>query len=253
MSSDWAASALSWWREAGVDVIVGETPRDWLNPAAVAPSETPSPDPVAHSPAFAPAPAPSEPIPDTLERFRDWLLESPDVPGVSPAVPRVGPSGDPASDLMVLVDMPSVQDVAAGKLLSGEPGALFDRMIEAMFALDERTKGRDRSTIYLASLSPVRTATGRLDPDHARSLADIAHHHVGLIAPRTLLLFGDSCAKALVGTAVASARGRWHETETKAGKIKTLVTIRPEKLMTQPALKKLAWEDLQRLMEGYQP
>jgi hypothetical protein len=29
-----------------------------------------------------------------------------------------------------------------------------------------------------------------------------------------------------------------------------LVTIRPEKLLSQPALKKLAWEDLQLLIEG---
>ncbi|WP_129792672.1 uracil-DNA glycosylase family protein [Sphingosinicella sp. CPCC 101087] len=251
MSSKLAASALSWWRDAGVDVIVGETPRDWLNPAAVAPSEAPPPAPTLLSP--APAPSPFEPIPATLDRFREWLLESPNVPGASPSVPRIGPSGDPASDLMVLVDMPSAQDVTGGKLLSGEAGALFDRMIEAMFALNERTKGRGRSAVYLASLSPARTATGRLEPDDARRLADIARHHIGLVAPRALLLFGDTCAKALTGMAVAHARGRWHETETKAGKIKTLVTIRPEKLMTQPALKKLAWEDLQRLMEGYEP
>ena len=34
MASNWAASALDWWQEAGVDVIVGETPREWLSPKA---------------------------------------------------------------------------------------------------------------------------------------------------------------------------------------------------------------------------
>jgi len=37
--------------------------------------------------------------------------------------------------------------------------------------------------------------------------------------------------------------------ETAADKIRTLVTIRPEKLVIQPGLKKLAWADLQRLKE----
>ena len=237
MASSWAASALSWWQDAGVDVVVGETARDWLAPGA----------PAAASAARASAPAdrPAEPLPDTLAAFQAWLLESPDLPLATPSAPRVGPSGDPASGLMILVDMPSPQDVAAGTLLSGEPGALFDRMIKAI--------GRDRDSLYLAPLSPVRTATGRLDADSAEALARIARHHVGLVGPKALLLFGDACAKALVGSAVAGARGKWHETETKAGKIKTLVTIRPEKLMTQPALKKLAWDDLQLLMEGLKP
>jgi len=234
MASSWAASALTWWQDAGVDVIVGETPRDWLAPAAA-----------AATPAESPAPPPTAALPDTLEAFQAWLLESPDLPLATPSAPRVGTSGDPASGLMILVDMPSPQDVAAGTLLSGEPGALFDRMIKAI--------GRSRDSLYLAPLSPVRTATGRLDGESAEALARIARHHVGLVGPKALLLFGDACAKALVGTAVAGARGKWHETETKAGKIKTLVTIRPEKLMTQPALKKLAWDDLQLLMEGLKP
>ena len=113
--------------------------------------------------------------------------------------------------------------------------------------------GRDRPQPRQPSTSPPcrRSAppTGRLDAAAAAALAEIARHHVGLAAPRALLLFGDTCAKALVGAAVAGARGKWHELETSAGKIRTLVTIRPAKLVTQPGLKKLAWEDLQMLMK----
>ena len=232
MASSWAASALSWWQDAGVDVVVGETPRDWLKPAPpTRAAATDLPSPVRSAPAA---------LPESLDDFRTWLIESPDLPLASPSVPRIGPSGDPASKLMILVDMPSASDVAAGHLLSGEPGDLFDRMLKAM--------KRSRETIWLASLSPVRTANGRLDASSAAALAEIARHHVGLVGPEALLLFGDGCAKAMVGSAVAGARGKWHETQTKRGKIKTLVTIGPEKLLTQPALKKLAWEDLQLLM-----
>lgn len=230
MSGDWAASALTWWQEAGVDTIVGEEPHDWLNPR---------PRPTA----AAATPAAPETLPDDLAGFQDWLLGSLPVAGSA----RVGPAGDPSSGLMVMVDMPSAEDVAAGRLLSGEAGKLFDRMMSAM------TPPRGRDRLYLAPLSPARTATGMLGPEDAAELARIALHHVGLIAPRALLLFGDACSKALLGVPVAKARGRWHELATPTGKVRALATIRPEKLLAQPTLKKLAWEDLQRLMEGLNP
>ena len=231
MSGDWAASALSWWQEAGVDTIVGEEPRDWLNPRPA----------MAAAPEAKPAAA--DTLPGDLAGFQAWLLEKLPIAGSA----RVGPAGDPSSGLMVMVDMPSAGDVAAGALLSGEAGALFDRMMSAM------APPRDRNSLYLAALTPARTATGMLGADEAAELARIALHHVGLVAPKALLLFGDACSKALLGAPVAKARGRWHELETPAGTVRALATIRPEKLLAQPNLKKLAWEDLQRLMEGLNP
>ena len=233
LSSDRAISALSWWAEAGVDTIVGEAPRNWLEPA-----------PEMRSGADAIPAAP--PLPQSLKAFQAWLADSQDLPFASPTAPRVGPAGDPSAGLMVLVDMPSAEDAAAGSLLSGAAGALFDRMLAAM-------KGRTRETIYLAPLSPVRSPSGTIDGRSAARLADIARHHIALAKPRAVLLFGDACAKALLGSAVAGARGRWHDLETEAGPIKALATIRPEKLLQQPKLKSLAWDDLQMLMEGLEP
>jgi DNA polymerase len=234
MSSSWAESAVLWWREAGVDTIVGETPHDWLaeKPKAPLPS-APSPEP------------PPAAFPDDLDAFQAWFVDGGRLPLGAPGAPRIGPGGDPAAGLMILVDMPSPADFAASKLLAGEAGALFDRMLAAI--------GRGRETIYLASLSPLRTPAGTLDAAMAGTLSAIARHHIGLVAPRALLLFGDICARALTGSAVAGARQRWHEIDTPKGKIRTLVTIRPEKLLTQPALKTHAWADLQMLMEGLKP
>ena len=223
MGTGWAASALDWWQEAGVDVIVGETPRDWL-----------SAKPKAASVQSAPAPAP---LPDTLDAFHDWLATTADLPFAAPSARRERPVGDPASGLMVLVDMPSPE----GGLLAGEAGALFDRMLNAI--------GRSRETIYLASLSPIRTPTGLIDDAHLARLGEVARHHIGLVAPKTLLMFGDMCGKALVGAPVAGARGKWHEIPTASGPVKALVTIKPEKLNEMPSIKKLAWADLQMLME----
>lgn len=216
---------LGWWQEAGVDTIVAEAPRDWLAPKAKVPDGPP------------PAPPPDA-LPDTLEGFRAWLAATDQLPYVAPGAPRVAPAGDAACGLMILADMPSPD----GGLISGEAGTLFDRMLTAI--------GRSRDTIYLAVLSPIRTPTGTIGEVEAARLAEIARHHVGLVSPRALLLFGDIVGKALAGSAVAAARGRWHEVQTGAGPIRTLVTLRPEKLLTQPNLKSLAWEDLQMLMEA---
>ena len=232
MASNWAASAFRWWEESGVDTLVAEQARDWLKPSAPPPAVAPE------APAMAP-------LPEPLDAFREWLASSPDLPLTRPGAKRIGPSGDPASGLMVLVDMPSAADVAAGSLLSGEAGALFDRMMRAI--------GRGRDSLYLAPLSPVRTATGKIPTDAVARLADIARHHVGLVVPRVLLLFGDACANALLGQPVLRARARWHEIATPGRTVRTLATIRPEKLLGQPALKKHVWEDLQLLMEGLTP
>lgn len=225
MSSSWAESALNWWSEAGVDTLVAEEPRNWLE---------------HKPPAKAPAPAaPAEAIPDTLDAFRAWFVDPARLPKGTRAI---APSGDPASGLMVLVDMPGAQDRDA--LISGAPGTLFDNMLAAM------KPPRSRDTIYLAPLTPVRTPTGRIDPGAEARLAGIARHHIALAKPEAVLLFGDACAKALLGGAVAATRGRWHEISTPAGPVRAVATLSPEFLDRQPAQKKLAWEDLQMLMEG---
>lgn len=234
--SRWAESALSWWEEAGVDTIVGEEPRDWLagpKPAAAKAAEP------------AEAPAPAETFPDDLPAFQAWLAATDAIPFASPSAPRVAPAGDPAAGLMAITDMPTADDVTAGLLFSGEAGALVDRMLAAI--------GRSRETIYLAPFAPIRPAAGRIDKEGVDVLTRAMRHHIGLVAPKALLIFGDACARALLGINMTQARGRWHEVETPGGSFRALVTIRPQELLTQPKLKTQAWADLQLLMEGLKP
>ncbi|HEX8263092.1 MAG TPA: uracil-DNA glycosylase [Allosphingosinicella sp.] len=231
MSPAEAESALSWWAEAGVDTLVDEAPRDWLRPK---PREAPAPVPAA-------AEIPDSNLPGQLDLFQAWLASSDRLAFAAPAAPRICPAGDPASGLMILADMPSGEDCAAGTLISGEAGRLFDRMLAAI--------GRDRQSIYLAALSCIRSPSGQLNGEAMKSCAALARHHVGLAAPKAVLLFGDACAKALLGLSVPQARGRWHELATHAGPVKALVTIAPRQLLDSPRLKALAWADLQMLIE----
>jgi len=223
-----AASALQWWSDAGVDTIIGEEPRDWLRPKAK-----------AEAPATAADEAADE-LPGQLDLFHAYLASSDRLSFASPSAPRLCPSGDPASGLMILTDMPTSEDCSEGILLSGEAGRLFDRMLAAI--------GRDRGSVYLAALSCLRSPDGRFTSDTARRCAALARHHIGLAAPEAMLLLGDACSKALLGLPMAQARGRWHEIATHAGPVMALVTIPPSYLLGQPAAKAHAWADLQLLL-----
>ena len=229
-----AASALAWWTEAGLDTIVDEAPRDWLR----AKEPAPAPSPAIDAPE---APAGGEDWPDQLELFQAWLKTSDRLPFAAPSAPRVCPSGDPAAGLMIVTAMPTGEDCAAGTLISGEAGRLFDRMLAAI--------GRDRESIYLAALSCFPSPAGLAGGAAAKQCATLARHHIGLAAPKAVLLLGDEPAKALTGQSMAQARGRWHEVRTQAGPIKALVTLPPNLLLDQPGLKRLAWADLLMLMD----
>lgn len=234
-----AQSALQWWMDAGVDVLVDESPRDWLRPA-LKPAIAPQPA-VSATEQSTPEPAP-ERLPDEIGAFEAYLRTSETLAFAAPSAPRVGPAGDPASGLMILIDMPGAEDCASGTLLSGEAGALFDRMMAAI--------GRDRSSLYLASLSCLRSPDGRFTQATAAQCAALARHHIGLVRPKAVLLFGDACSRALLGMSMAQARGRWHEIPTETGGVNAIVTIAPDFLLKRPSAKAHAWTDLQMLVEG---
>lgn len=227
MGTELEASALAWWNEAGVDTLVAEEPRDWLKPKPVAAAPA-----IAEPEAMA---APAAAMPDTIDAFQAWLATAPlPFPTVGA---RLAPAGDPFAGLMVMIDMPA----ADGGWFDGEAGPLVDNMLKAM-------NGLSRERIYLATLSPARTVS-RLDAAPMAYLAGLARHHVGLAAPRALLLFGDQCSQALLGAGVATSRGRWHELETPGGSFATMATLRPEQLVDRPNLKGSVWKDLQIVME----
>lgn len=219
------ASALAWWHEAGVDTIVAESPRDWLRP------ERPE-----RQPAATPQKAVAE-FPGTLDEFRAWLLADDLIPG-SPDR-RVDAQGNPASDLMIVIDQPEAGDAERRKLLSGEEGGLLDRMLAAI--------GRDRNSVYLTSMSPARPPAGRLDDALRERLAPAALHHVALAAPRLLLVMGDAAARVFCGTDLAQARERPHQIRHGGGETVAIATFSLRFLLQRPASKADCWKDLQML------
>jgi DNA polymerase len=219
-------SVLDWWRDAGVDALVEEAPRDWL---------------VTRPPAQILAPVlPQEAaLPTTIEAMHAWLATA-DVPLSGPPSARLATMGDPASGLMVIGDVPEIGDAQAGKLFAGEIGLLFDRMLAAI--------GRDRASIYLATLATTRTPDGRIDEPGCRALAPIAQHHIGLVRPKVVLLLGGCVSQALLGLDLPQARGRLHMINQDGATMACVATFHPRFLFTQPAAKAEAWKDLRLLL-----
>lgn len=228
-----AASLLQWWSDAGVDCLVDEKPHDWLRVKPV-PEARVATVPSAAEPA-------REELPAQLDMFRAYLAQDEELPFAAPQAPRVCPSGDPSAGLMLITDMPASEDCTSGTLMSGEVGLLLDRMLAAI--------GRDRDSIYLASLSCLRSPSGAFNDQSASRCALLARHHVGLVAPKAVLLLGDNCCKAMLGISVMQARGRWHRITTHAGDIDALASFHPSYLLERPTAKKHAWADLLMLME----
>ena len=238
-----ALSALRWWHDAGVDTLADDHPRDWLRPAdQIAPVAPPAPI-AQSSPPAAPAsaallPAHAAPLPATLAAYAGWCADPVNFPDLGPQ--RVCAAGDPASGLMLLLDMPETGDADAGQLLSGDLGRLFDRVLGAI--------GRDRASVYLAAICPARPASGRTAPATAAALVAAARHHVALAAPRFLLLMGQEAVTAF-GLDWPAARGHLHKIHHEGGMTTAIATFHPRMLPQSPARKAGLWDDLRLLLE----
>jgi uracil-DNA glycosylase len=225
-----ADSVLRWWHDVGVDVAVGETPHDWLGQAGAA--KPVMPDAIAAS---------VIPLPADYDTFVEWLATA-DIAEGGPPLRRLAPVGDPKSELMILADFPDQADIDAKMPLSGALGDLFDKMLSAL--------GRNRSTVYIAMLSPGRPMSGRLQVESVAALAEIALHHIGLVGPKQLWLMGSAASRAILGIDDASARGKLHDVNLNGGKVKAIATAHPRFFEGSKSRKAAAWAEMQRLMTG---
>lgn len=211
-----------------MEALADEEPRDWL--------ARPAPRAI-EQPVAAPAPQ-EQPLPSDLPAFRAWLLADASVPGLPRA--RHDAVGDPAGGCMVVADMPEPCDRGTARLLTGEAGALFDRMLAAI--------GLGRDAIYLAPFAPARPASGKLDKAACATLERLMRHHLALAAPKRVLLLGDAPVCALLGCSVSQARGRVYQLQLGPRTIPAVASF-PPRLVQGAELRRSAWADLQAFRE----
>jgi DNA polymerase len=223
LSREEAASLLGWWLDAGVDTPVAEQPRNWLAPPSRA------------APTAPPPPAAPTNVPADLDAFHSWLREGSDLPLFRSGAARALPHGPAQAELMLIAGPPDREDAADGRPIGGTAWSLATRMLGAI--------GLQPEQAYVASLTCF-PATTRLSPDEARRCAEQMTRHIALVAPKRLLLLGDTPAKVLLNMSVAAGRGKVHRIDG----VPTVVTFHPRHLLNRPGDKALAWRDLLLLM-----
>ncbi len=238
---NWAqavASTLDWWREAGVDVAIDETPRNWLaSEPTIEPARSPAP-----APRIDPQPVVvTYSFPDTLAEFETWRIGTASPDGAWPGA-RIGAQGTPTARLMIVIEMPERDDGETGVLLSGAVGRLFDQMLAAI--------GHDRQSVYLVPMCVVRPASGRIAAEHEQALTAALRHQLALVRPIKALIFGNAASRALIGAEIQPSRGALHSVNHEGGETMAVASFHPKLLLERPLAKAEAWKDLQRLTRG---
>jgi uracil-DNA glycosylase len=245
VQKDMIDSYLDWWTAAGLADPANDDACVWLEP--LRPDRVTEPTvPVRSAPSAVvqPKPAPTFvplDLPKDFDAFETWLRETDGLPGATWGPVRLCPTGPQNSALMVITDMPDLEDAATGHLFAGAVGDLFDAMLGAI--------GLSRSGLRIASIALTRPPGGRWDDAIASDLRDIALHHISVAAPARVLIVGQQTCRLLTGEDVP-ADGHGLRNINHYGVTTAAVAIHhPRLLINRQALKRGAWTALKQLRE----
>lgn len=243
-----ALALLDWYREAGVDLAVGDEPVDRFATSAAAPAKRALP-PTAGP---APAPIPAAPLvtnPDetreiaakatTLEALRAAMEAYDGCALKHRATQLVFADGNPEARIMLVGEGPGEQEDKQGKPFVGRAGQLLDRMLAAI--------GLDRTKVYIANMVPWRPPGNRNPtPDELAQCAPFLHRQVELVNPALLVTLGNVPTQALFLTSqgITRMRGTWKSLEVGGWSGPVLPTLHPAFLLRTPSAKAQAWKDM---------
>eukprot|EP01037_Dinobryon_pediforme_P004441 gene4441-4488_t len=224
---DAIAAALAWWRDAGVDGDFSDDPRNWLEQAAPrkaagarAPAAPAAPPLIGGGPAAWPA---------EIGAFATWWMTEPAL--AAAGAQRVPPAGPPAPRVMIVVAMPEAQD--GETLLSGPAGRLLDGLLAA--------GGLSRGEVYCTAALPARIAAPDWQGLAEAGLGALLTHHIGLVRPERLILFGQSGISTLLGNSSAHKAPHLHSINHDGAIIPGLFAYDLESILAKPGLKSGLW------------
>ena len=249
-----AAAFVDWWAMAGVDYVTGEKPKNWMEAETPPDTRKPQSSEVAAPPVSAPpmaSPPPAEQTaaqaaiaqeqwPKSLDALKQMLAEGAALPGNSFGGKTALPAGPANAPLMIVSDLPDVEEIEAGVLGQSANGRLLANMMTAI--------GHRLEDCYLTALANTRPASGDLPDGSAKELAAFILHQTGIAKPERLLILGSAACSALLGAELMTARGVSHYINHNVQKMAAVTTFHPRTLMARPVLKAQAWKDLQMLM-----
>lgn len=232
------AAAWEWWRDAGVDCDFADEATAWLaeeqaDVAAMAPAlaapPRPAPQPAKPRPRIGGAP---DGWPQAFDDFSAWWLAEPSL-DEGRIDGRVAPRGAAGARLMVMVDHPEADD--AERLLSGPQGAMLAAILRALEIGGDQT--------YLASALPRHMPLPDWAALAADGLAELTAHHIAVVAPQRLLVFGSNVS-SLLGHDPANSDGFLHSFDQDGPRIPVLVAPALSALAARPRGKARLWQAL---------
>ena len=153
---------------------------------------------------------------------------------------KVPGQGDICSPLMFIGEGPGQVEDEEGLAFVGPAGQLLTKMLAAI------SLPRDR--VYICNIVKCRPPNNRV-PTEEEAAACRLHLRMqtALIRPQVIVLLGSTAAKNILGPEIRITRdrGRWYERKG----VFMMPTYHPSALLRDPAKKREAWEDMQRLRD----
>jgi len=268
-----ARELLAFYREAGVDAAIGESPVDRLSqeeplqrtpPAGkAAPAhapQMPTPSPVrperpGHPAAVTgrpPPPAQAPVAPEaalmaareaprsaaSLDELRAILERFEGCALRATATQLVFADGNPRARVMFVGEAPGRDEDIEGRPFVGRSGKLLDRMLAAI--------GLDRTSVYIANIVPWRPPGNRTPtPQESAICLPFTLRQIELADPDVLVCLGNPSTQTLLGTSegITKTRGRWFPFHTGTREIRLIPTFHPAFLLRSPVNKRFAWRD----------
>lgn len=276
-----ALATLEWYRDAGVDEVIQNSPVNWfaLPKPGIAPKRSVPNPPVAQNSAPAaqakpespPAKVatPAAPIPAhaakslaesvasarklaegtaTIDKLKQTVEQFDGCALKKSATNTVFADGVAEADIMFIGEAPGAEEDRQGIPFCGASGQLLDKMLAAI--------GLSRAqNAYISNVVFWRPPGNRPpNPEELAVCRPFAERHIALANPKLLVLVGGSATKSLLEAAQGITRLRGKEyaysNEWLAKPIPTYAIFHPSYLLRQPSLKALAWKDLLQIKQS---
>ncbi len=263
LSPEAVEALLVFYRDAGVDIAVGEEPVDRFAEAEAdlarrrpPPREEdrrermPAPATVRPQPVSAAGapPAPDSAVAAAREAARSAasldalraIVESFEGCALKATASRtVFEDGARDARVMFVGEAPGREEDLEGRPFVGRSGQLLDRMMAAV-GLDRKTNA------YIANVIPWRPPGNRTPtPQEIAICEPFIRRQIELKAPDLLVCVGAPSTETLLGLkGIMKARGRLVGFETGGRTIQAIATLHPAYLLRSPIAKRHAWRDM---------
>ncbi len=200
---------------------------------------TPVTKAAVQAPVSVPRPGTNEPPEDVLARTAAAIegckrcgLHA----GRQKVVPGQGNCHRP--DVMFIGEAPGADEDRQGLAFVGRAGQLLTKMIAAM--------GYRREEVFIANICKCRPPGNRAPtPEEMKACLPFLEEQISVIRPRTIVAMGNVAVTGLLGiSGITRLRGQW----TQFAGIPLLPIFHPAYLLRFPQTKRLAWDDLKKVL-----